>query len=552
MIFQRGSAGISANINGRTLRIHSSRPQAEAERLLAGISSQADSLLICGAGLGYLIEQALAIDSLKTIFVYEPNPELAHLFLEERPELNQLKEDPRVVYVDNLQLLPQFIRDHPFSELAFVALRSYHELFSAEIEQCHRIFASALTRKEVSRNTLIRFGRIWVKNFLRNLPYYQNSFSPNQFIDTGAHKPALVIGAGPSLDEALPFIKDAQKKAVLIAVDTALPMLEKAGINVDFVVTVDPQEINAFYLRLATKTSPYLVADPGVHPSALENYADRLVLCGAAFPFYSFFEPYLGKRGILASGGSVSTSAFDFARTLGCDPILLVGQDLAFSQKKTHGLGNILWNMGRVEATRLTPYSGKQARSTHSEHTINIMGRQGSPVLADARLASFAAWFSEEVPKTQARVFLAGLEGAAIDGTKALSIPEAFALIQHPIDKPTPTPQNVLNGNLLSFLTQLDKDCGALLILAKQAKMNPNSSSSQKLQEALSAHPACARLVEVGMQDSVWKTLETGNSHSQDKIKVIYLLAKEIEENLSLVKRALQKSALLMGEHSSL
>ncbi|MGL5254587.1 MAG: motility associated factor glycosyltransferase family protein [Brevinema sp.] len=550
MIFHRTSSGISVEKNGRTLRIHSSRPQAEAERLLADISPQADSLLICGAGLGYLIEHALTIKTLKNIFVYEPNPELVSLYLEERSELKLLKANSRVIYFSNLQDLPKIIRENPFSELSFVALRSYYELFSTEIEQCHQIFASSLTRKEISRNTLIRFGKIWVKNFLRNLPYCQKSLSPNQFIDAGLNKPAIVIGAGPSLDESLPLIKKNQSNAILIAVDTALPMLENAGITPDFVVTVDPQEINAFYLRMAQKTSPYLIADPGVHPSALENRQNRLVMCGAAFPFYPYFEPYLGKRGILASGGSVSTSAFDFARILGCNIILLAGQDLSFSKRKTHGLGNVLWNMGRVEASRFAPYSGKQAKSTYSEHSLSIAGRTGAPVVADARLASFVAWFNEEVPKTKSQVFLVSMEGAAIEGATALPTAEAFALIPNAIEKPQvlPLPHQPEN-NLIHYINQLIDSCTYLLTLAQKAKINPKGKAPQQLQEELSKNPVCARLVEVGMQDSVWQALEA-NSPSFDHEKSIYLLASEIEENLSLIKQALKKSATLLGGNS--
>ena len=40
----------------------------------------------------------------------------------------------------------------------------------------------------------------------------------------------------------------------------------------------------------------------------------------------------------LSAGGSVATTAWDFARFIGCNPIIMAGLDLAFTQNKTHSL----------------------------------------------------------------------------------------------------------------------------------------------------------------------------------------------------------------------
>ena len=58
-----------------------------------------------------------------------------------------------------------------------------------------------------------------------------------------------------------------------------------------------------------------------------------------AVPQYSSALEELTGCGGLPMSGSVSTVAFGLARLLGCSPIVLVGQDLAYSGGRTHAAG---------------------------------------------------------------------------------------------------------------------------------------------------------------------------------------------------------------------
>ena len=58
------------------------------------------------------------------------------------------------------------------------------------------------------------------------------------------NKPAVLVAAGPSLDQSLPLLKEVQDNCVIIAVDSAVTPLTNAGIMPDFVTTLDCQEVN--------------------------------------------------------------------------------------------------------------------------------------------------------------------------------------------------------------------------------------------------------------------------------------------------------------------
>lgn len=60
-----------------------------------------------------------------------------------------------------------------------------------------------------------------------------------KFVDT--RKPAVVVGAGPSLTETLPLIQRARDKVVIYCADVALPILLEAWIVPDLIVNLDPE-----------------------------------------------------------------------------------------------------------------------------------------------------------------------------------------------------------------------------------------------------------------------------------------------------------------------
>ncbi|PIU67624.1 MAG: hypothetical protein COS84_04395, partial [Armatimonadetes bacterium CG07_land_8_20_14_0_80_40_9] len=59
---------------------------------------------------------------------------------------------------------------------------------------------------------------------------------------------------------------------------------------------------------------------------------------GQNFPLF-WLERYLGKRGGLGGGFSVATVAFELAKLMGCEPVVLIGQDLSFPTGMTHAEG---------------------------------------------------------------------------------------------------------------------------------------------------------------------------------------------------------------------
>jgi hypothetical protein len=69
-------------------------------------------------------------------------------------------------------------------------------------------------------------------------------------------------------------------------------------------------------------------------------------------PVMDWIEQYTESPGDIQSGGSVATSAFDLLLNMGCNPIILFGQDLAYTGREIHCSGTFIMTTG-CKITRL-------------------------------------------------------------------------------------------------------------------------------------------------------------------------------------------------------
>jgi hypothetical protein len=207
--------------------------------------------------------------------------------------------------------------------------------------------------------------------------------------------PAIVVAAGPSLTESIPFIRKNIDRAVVIAVDTSYFVLRRHGIEPHFCVSVDPQVINARYFEGDRKSRTILVADPCAHPSALRLFKGRIVMAGVPFDMMKWIEDVCGEKGELAHGGSVSTNAYDLAKRLGCSKVILTGQDLAFSGGLAHARGSYLDEQSHLKVTRLWNEQMMNRFQLSALPKIMVRSISGGKAHTNQKMMIFISWFEK-------------------------------------------------------------------------------------------------------------------------------------------------------------
>jgi hypothetical protein len=186
-----------------------------------------------------------------------------------------------------------------------------------------------------------RFAPRYLLNSIRNLPAILDGRDIRELTERAKGVPAIVVGAGPSLDRSLDDLQRLSSRAVIFATDTALRPLLARGIAPQFVVALDPSEINGRHL-LALPSCPNtcLVAESALDPRAAAAFHGRTLWFRVA-PHQPW--PWLNTLGLdvgrLEVWGSVLTAGFQVAALAGCDPIIMVGADLSFPDGRPYARG---------------------------------------------------------------------------------------------------------------------------------------------------------------------------------------------------------------------
>jgi hypothetical protein len=167
---------------------------------------------------------------------------------------------------------------------------------------------------------------------LANVPRLARESDVRALAGLGARRAAIIVAAGPSLDTNIHTLVPCAERGLVIACDTAARPLTLTGVDPDFIVASDPSATNAAHLTGLSLRRSWLVGEGSLHPSAFTSFDRRtFAFRVAAHQPWPWLASMGLERGVLGTWGSVATSAFSLALLLGCNPIVFVGADLAFT-----------------------------------------------------------------------------------------------------------------------------------------------------------------------------------------------------------------------------
>lgn len=412
--------------------VHSSRnPYREAERLVNASLSvpRTRVVLFFGFGLGFATEYALESERQYHCIVYEPDLGLIKAAFLTRDCRNILQNDRFSLFagtdVEELIPLLRSVRD---AELAVIRNRSLYIRNSASYQQLERVLEHLRQRQEVNHNTLVRFGKLWVRNLAKNLNVVSRAAGIQRLAEAYSGIPAVLLAGGPSLDAILPVLPQLSQRAVIIAVDTSLAAAIRAGVTPDYAVIVDPQYWNTRHLDAATGATCEIISESSTHPRVFRVLDGPVSMCSSLFPLGTHIEDPEEPFGALGAGGSVSTTAWDFARHLGCSPIYCAGLDLAFPGHNTHFRGSFFEARALTLCDRYFPVETMAFEYLHSGQSERIDANNGKTVLSDRRMSTYVWWFETQA-RRYPRTYTKNLsrDGAAIPGIPYASIDEPLA-----------------------------------------------------------------------------------------------------------------------------
>ena len=393
-----------------------------------GVIKDYQVLCVFGLSDGKIIRNLINnCNGTQKLVIYEPSIDIFFMTMETFP-LEDIFENENVELIveeiNELELeniLQSIINIHNRELLEQCILPNYDLIFSRE---CREFIEKILYFSKIEilvKNTETEDGILYGDNTFQNLAAVLKESSVNELykyfkLYKLTESPAIIVSAGPSLDKNIQALKQAEGKAFIIGVDSALKALVRNGIHVNLAISVDPRKDWKVFEDDRVNDIPYLVSTAAV-PKIVKNNRKRLF-----FEFVEGFETFeqiieneteksLDK---MKTGGSVATDAFTLACNMGFQKIIMVGQDLAFTNGKGHVSG--------FEISEEADQSHIQSRSR-----VMVDAYDGGKVETDVQMQFYLKWFEMEIAgKKDIIVYNATEGGAKIHGTIQIPLNEAI------------------------------------------------------------------------------------------------------------------------------
>ncbi|HOA73296.1 MAG TPA: DUF115 domain-containing protein [Phycisphaerae bacterium] len=428
-----GPPTASVKVNGRSLQLHSRfDPLAEARQLAEAVEvGESFCYFVSGFGLGYHL-QALR-NRLKGdafLIVAEPNLQVLRKAIES-VDLADLLAHDRCIVLTSTDRSEIQTRLEPYNNLMMIGTQFVShpasERLAGEFHAAMRkLIAEHMTYCRMCMVTLVTNSRITNQNVANNLPAFLATPPIDCLRDRFAGYPAVVVSAGPSLRKNIDQLASLRGKAIIIAVQTTYKLLLDRGIEPDFVTSLDYHELSRkFFEGISDFGRTHLVAEPKVSWHVVDAYRGRVSLLANDFATAVLGEK-LGRRDGLKAGATVAHLAFYLAVYMGCDPVVLVGQDLGYTGHVYYSPGVAYHDLWRPELNRFCTMEMKEWERIvrHRKILMKVKDIDGHDIYTDEQLFTYLQQFEGDFATVPGRVIDATEGGVRKAGTRVMSLAE--------------------------------------------------------------------------------------------------------------------------------
>ncbi|KMP11975.1 hypothetical protein UZ36_02560 [Candidatus Nitromaritima sp. SCGC AAA799-C22] len=375
--------------------IHSVYNPVKEGRAFASKVPPGSRVCLYGFGLGYHVASLLErVGPDGYLLVIELNPDLLSAAMALRDQTGILKSDRfHLVFGSDEAEVADEISDC-MSRLQDESSGNLEVLFHPPSFKC---VPAAFPRLTNSLEVLLmerRFpavlGDAEKENYLLNQEIVRQSAGINDLKSAHRGKPGILVSAGPSLDDILPYLQQIGENAILACVDTALPILSREGIAPQYVFSLDPQEDSFRHFREDLESPVKLVFTPTANSKIVHCYqGEKYVVFKEGHSSYKEDDPAIREKGATQAGGSVSCLALDALIQFGCNPVILTGQDLAFPSNRSYSSHSTNNEQLQDKVNDENTLTNTHFQKTREKKTIRVTGSDGREVVTNQMMYSY-------------------------------------------------------------------------------------------------------------------------------------------------------------------
>ncbi|MGK5594152.1 MAG: 6-hydroxymethylpterin diphosphokinase MptE-like protein [Parachlamydiaceae bacterium] len=385
----------------------------EAEQHLKPLLKEGLETLYCfGLGLGYsyfVARNWLQQNSHRKLVYLEDDLSLLKLFLQtERASEVLSDKQVRLVVIDSQQIQnkgpkaidgAEVLIERCRTNYSITALPSY---WKAKADFFRKVLQGVKTTLFTYSNRLLEeiHHDLLAKNFYHKLVQISEVKQLDALHNAFVNIPSLVIGAGPSLEKELPKLKQLEDRALFFGAGSALNVLNTHCVNGHFGAGVDPTSVQTSRVKTNTAFETPFFYTNRFSEDAFKHLHGTKVFTPQVpeKKWYHWFQEQLGISNphLINTGFSTSNYCTSVALYLGCNPIIFLGLDMAFSEEAKYVSG--------VHAYPGDSHDVLDSLSKHPSNVItitNVEGRVFETTLTFLYESSWVTKQAKEHPNTR-------------------------------------------------------------------------------------------------------------------------------------------------------
>lgn len=310
-------------------------------------------LYFYGLGNGVFLKHLLQNPLCKRVVAVEPELELLYVVLHMVDFKEELLEGRLVllgfdeVTFPNARALFNLYQEQKYAKIYDLHIMSeyYTNLFGEHIQECNRRFIEGLYHAVNGAGNDAKDALVGLEHHIINLP---KLFQTPPLIDLlnklNTTDTAVLVSTGPSLTKQLPLLKEIAPYVRIIAVDASFPILYKAGIKPDVVVSMERVKESARFFQQVPLDG---YEDVVIALSSLQHKEVIDAIKGGTLQISLRPLGYMmvsgpkewGYMGIGTSAANMGFELIFYSKFKNC---ILIGQDLAYSDEGTsHAHGHV-------------------------------------------------------------------------------------------------------------------------------------------------------------------------------------------------------------------
>lgn len=314
----------------------------EAKEVFTGVTNDTKNVIhiIYGLGLGYTAEY-FAEHAKGITVVFEPDINLLKFVFENADFTSILNRDDFFLVSDIDELKIIFAKIYKWKKEVIFSTTDYYRSQKSYKENKIKLENFAAIQKHYYEYQSFKmFSKVMImaedldeKIKLSNLKMLKGKFKDI---------PAIIVSAGPSLHKNISTLKANKDKALIFSVGTAAKALYENEIVPDFINYLESFECR-HQLKDLDLSKTNLITEPAANRNVFYyQFKNKFLTTSYESNFNHLFSELTGtEQDYFEAKGTVAYHALYSAKYLGCNPIILLGQDLAYSDGKCYAKDTI-------------------------------------------------------------------------------------------------------------------------------------------------------------------------------------------------------------------